>query len=256
MFKLVSPDISQFPSAVRSFFTGAKVYDCSHHSSSTVYSCDTGFYVKIGAKGALAEEARLGRLFHSMALGVEVAAYISESRDFLVTRSAAGKPLDSCLDDPKRNCEMLAKALRVLHSQQTAGVPISSRYQRYMDAADGDFSGGYYDESVSMDRFPVHSKEEAWAILQANRGLLQPDTFIHGDVCLSNVIFSQGQFACFIDFSMSGAGDRHIDLYWVVWSLQNTLKTDRFTDYFLDAYGREHFDYETLKVISAFEVFG
>ncbi len=274
MLKIAHPDISRFPSEISSFFAGANIYDSSHHSSSTIYYCDTGFYVKVDEKGALAEEARLGRIFHRMALGVEVAAYISQDMDFLVTRSAAGRTLASCLDDPQKACTILAETFQKLHnlhnlhnphklcslnrpdSQKMEDIPVSSRYQRYMDAAGGDFSGGYYDISVSMDRFPIHSKEEAWAIMQANRGLLKPGTLIHGDACLSNIIWNHGQFESFIDFRMAGAGDRHIDLYWVAWSLQNTLQTGRFTDYFLDAYGRENFEYETLQTIAAFEVFG
>ena len=34
------------------------------------------------------------------------------------------------------------------------------------------------------------------------------------------------------------------------------LKTDAYTDCFLDAYGRENFEYDMLRVIAAFELFG
>ncbi|MDE7300410.1 MAG: hypothetical protein K2N94_16560, partial [Lachnospiraceae bacterium] len=63
-------------------------------------------------------------------------------------------------------------------------------------------------------------------------------------------------FSCFIDLAMAGVGDKHIDLYWAVWSLQYNLKTEDYTDYFLDLYGRENFEYDMLKVIAAFELFG
>jgi kanamycin kinase len=55
---------------------------------------------------------------------------------------------------------------------------------------------------------------------------------------------------------MAGVGDKHIDLYWAIWSLQYNLKTDEYTDYFLDQYGRDNFDYHMLKVIAAYELFG
>lgn len=252
----IAVDINQFPAEIQSIFSGANVYDSSSHSNAAVYYCDTGFYVKVDSPGELAREAELGRLFHSWGLGVEVAAYISRGRDFLATRSAAGKDLTHCLDETKKCCEMLAKALRTLHEQPVAGLPVSTRYQRYMDSADGDLSGGYYDESVLMNRFPVGSKQEAWEIMQASRSWLKPDTLIHGDACLSNILFCNGKLDAFIDLNMSGVGDRHIDLYWAVWSMQDHLKTDRYTDYLLDAYGRDCFDYEMLRVVAAFELFG
>lgn len=252
----ISVDTSQFPAEIQSVFSGANIYDSSCHSNAVVYYCDTGFYVKVDSPGELAREAGLGRIFHGRGLGVEVAAYISGERDFLVTRAAAGNDLTHCLDNPQKCCEILAGALRTLHGQPTAGLPVSSRHQRYMDSADGDFSGGYYDESVLMDRFPVPSKKAAWEIMQSNRSRLNPDTLIHGDACLPNILFRNGQLDAFIDLNMSGTGDKHIDLYWAVWSMQYNLKTNRYTDYFLDAYGRENFDYEMLRVIAAFELFG
>ena len=60
----------------------------------------------------------------------------------------------------------------------------------------------------------------------------------------------------FIDLDHGGIGDRHIDLYWGCWSLGFNLKTDRYRDRFLDAYGRDKINEALLSVIGAFEVFG
>ncbi len=248
-------DIGSFPPELRQYFAGGNVYDSSSFSGARVYYCDTGYYIKADAKGNLAEEAVLSRFFHGKGLGVEVVAYLSGEQDYLVTKSAVGQNLTHFLDDPKKLCGCLADALRMLHGQKLDGAPISFRYRRYLDSANGDFSDGNYDESVLMDRFRIFSKEEAWDILQANKNRLRADTLIHGDTCLPNVIENGGKWETFIDFPMAGAGDRHIDLYWAVWSLQYNLKTDKYTDYFLDAYGRDSFDYEMLKVIAAFEAF-
>jgi kanamycin kinase len=59
----------------------------------------------------------------------------------------------------------------------------------------------------------------------------------------------------FIDVGGGGVGDRHVDLFWGKWTLNFNLKTDKYCDYFLDAYGRENFDEEMLRVIAAIEVF-
>ena len=129
-------------------------------------------------------------------------------------------------------------------------------YQRYLDSAGGDLNGGHYDESVLMDLYHIDSKEEAWEIMQEGRHLLKCDTFIHGDACLPTLMQDHGRFTGFIDTAMAGRGDRHIDLYWAIWSLQYNLKTCEYTDCFIDMYGREKCSPEVLKVIAAFELFG
>ncbi len=50
-------------------------------------------------------------------------------------------------------------------------------------------------------------------------------------------------------------GDRHVDLFWGVWSLQFNLKTDAYRERFLDAYGREKVQPELLRIVAAAEVF-
>ena len=70
------------------------------------------------------------------------------------------------------------------------------------------------------------------------------------------MIQNNGKFSCFIDFDMSGIGDKHIDLYWAIWSLQYNLKTDEYTDLFFDLYGKNKINENTLKLIVAFELLG
>jgi len=249
-------NMSDFPPQLRGILEAGTVYDSSCHSNAQVLYCDGGFYIKTDEKGSLASEAALARLFYGMGLGVEVVDYISFGRDYLVTREAAGEDATHWRQDPERLCEVLAQALRTLHSQDAGNAPMSSRLQRYLDSAGGSISGGCYDESVRMERFWIGSREEAWEIMQANKHRLKNDTLIHGDACLPNIVLKDWQFSCFIDFNMAGAGDRHIDLYWALWSLNYNLKTDRYTDLFLDLYGRENFDSDMLKVVAAFELFG
>ena len=59
----------------------------------------------------------------------------------------------------------------------------------------------------------------------------------------------------FIDLDCAGLGDRHIDLFWGIWSLGFNLKTDKYRERFLDAYGRDRVNPELLNAIGAFEVF-
>ena len=64
------------------------------------------------------------------------------------------------------------------------------------------------------------------------------------------------KFSGFIDVDHGGVGDRHVDLYWGLWSLNFNLKTDRYRQRFLDAYGRDKVNEDALHVIAAAEVFG
>ncbi len=253
--KRIQINMDEFPAELHFAVCGAFVYDSSCHSNADVLYSDLGYYIKIDVKGELKDEAALTEYFSQKGMGAEFVCYLSVDRDYLVTREVTGEDMTHSLDDPERLCEILAGALRELHRQPIEGVPVSFRQQRYLESANGDI-GGYYDEGVLMDRFPIGSKREAWEIMQANKDRLKCDTLIHGDACLPNLILENGKFKSFIDFNLAGVGDRHIDLYWAIWSLQYNLGTDEYTDRFLDLYGRENVDEEMLRVVAAFELFG
>ena len=139
----------------------------------------------------------------------------------LVKEALKGEDALHYLDNPEKLCKELADAMKLLHGWQLDGVPVSS----CMD---------FYDE---LDR----------------EVSFEQDTFIHGDFCLPNVMLVDGKFSAFIDVGLSGVGDRHIDIYWVLWSLWYNLKTDKYTDIFLDYYGRDKVDMERLKVVAEVE---
>lgn len=248
----------ELPGALRQFVGTGGVIDRSGHSPARVYETGAGFFIKCDAPGELAREHRMTELFFRLGLGPEPVRYLTLDRDYLVTRKVPGEDLTKALDDPLRVCRILADALRTLHAQpaERASAPISGRYERYMASADGPSGGGCYDPSVCMPPYELSSREEAWEVLQRGRGLLRCDTLIHGDACLPNVMEENGAFRSFIDVAMGGLGDRHIDLYWALWSLQYNLGTDAYAETFLDLYGRESVREETLRVIAAFEAFG
>ena len=85
--------------------------------------------------------------------------------------------------------------------------------------------------------------------------LLKTDTLLHGDYCLPNIILDNWNFSGFIDLGSGGVGDKHIDLFWGIWTLEFNLKTDKYTNRFLDAYGRFDIEPDMLKIIAAIEVF-
>ena len=58
------------------------------------------------------------------------------------------------------------------------------------------------------------------------------------------------------DYFHIGVCDRHIDVLWGIWTLKFNLGTGRYTERFIDAYGRECVDTHKLRCIAAMEMFG
>ena len=216
-------ELKEFPKELHYLYEGATVYDSSSHPTMTTLYSDLGYYIKYAEKGALKKDAELGKLFETMGIGVEVVHYISAEKDYLVTKEAKGEDAlaQHYLDNPEKLCDVLAEAMKYLHSRPVKGVPVSA----------------------CMD---IYAKGE-------NAGKLKQDTFIHGDFCLPNIILDDWKFSTFIDTGLAGVGDKHIDLYWVLWSLNYNLQTDKYTEYFLEQYGKEKVDMELLKLVKQVE---
>ena len=216
-------NIAEFPKELHYLFEGATIYDSSSHPTMTTLYSTRGYYIKYAEKGALKKDAELGKLFETMGMGVEVVHYLSDEKDYLVTKEAVGDDAlaQYYLDNPEKLCKVLAEAMKYLHSRPIEGVPVSQ----------------------CMD---IYAKGE-------NTGKLKQDTFIHGDFCLPNIILDNWKFSTFIDVGLAGAGDKHIDIYWVLWSLNYNLKTDKYTDYFLEQYGKDKVDMELLKLVKQVE---
>lgn len=253
---LIHMDLTGFPGEILPYFQNTDIYDSSSSERAQVYYCDRGYFVKASPKGTLEKEARMNRLFYERGLGVEVLEYLTADRDYLVTAAAQGQDLLHYLHEPEKLCEVLADCLRELHGKAVNHVPLSAAYTHYMEAASTSAAEGYGHSWVLIDRYPITSLKEAWSIMQEYKDQLRADTLIHGDACLPNVILKDWNFSAFIDFDQAGLGDRHMDLYWALWSLRYNLKTEGYADRFLDRYGRENFDPTLLHAVAAFEFFG
>ena len=92
------------------------------------------------------------------------------------------------------------------------------------------------------------SIEEGISYLNKNYHKLEQDTVIHGDVCLPNIIFKDGDFFKFIDFDRFGIFDYHYDIFWAIWTLELNLKTDKYAERFIEYYGKDLIDEERLKI--------
>lgn len=248
------------PTSLRSFLQDATVFDSSCSPAARVYFLDKGpgFYLKTAPKGTLQTEAALTEFFHSRSLSAQLLAYESLDADWMLTRRIPGEDclLPMYLDDPLRLCDTTAHLLRMLHETDPTSCPVANRTANYLSTARRNYERQQYDISLFPDNWGYASPEDAWDELSRNGKYLKADTLLHGDYCLPNILLDDWKFSGFIDLDAGGIGDRHVDLFWGIWSLQFNLKTDRYRDRFLDAYGREDICEDVFATIAAAEVFG
>lgn len=256
----ITPDLTEFPPRFHRLLSAGTVYDSSCSPEARVYYVgkEGGLFLKTASEGSLRAEAELTRYLHSKGLSAEVLAYESHRGDWLLTRRIPG---EDCLSlqytqEPVRLCDTTAQLLRMLHDTDTQGCPIPDRTGSYIATALNNYHTGCYDRSHFPDNWGYASAEEAMAVIARDAGYLKSDILLHGDYCLPNIILDNWRFSGFIDLGSGGVGDRHIDLFWGIWSLWFNLKTDRYRERFLDAYGRDLVNEDIFPVIGAIEVFG
>lgn len=256
----IIPDFSVIPEQFHTLLEGSAVYDSSCSPAARVYYIEKegGLFLKAAEKGTLQQEGALDSYFHSLGLGPEVLKYHSGEKDWLLTRRIPG---EDCLDtqylaQPERLAETMAELLLHLHSQNPASCPVPDHTARYLQRAATNYETKNYDMSFFPDNWGYATPEEAWAVIEANAKYLKTDTLLHGDYCLPNIMLQDWKPAGFIDLGNGGVGDKHVDLFWGAWTLDFNLKDNRFGKRFLDAYGRNRFEPEMLRLIGAIEVFG
>ncbi len=244
------------PTEFDGLLRGADVYDssCSPEARVLFVDRDGGYFLKSAVAGSLEKEALMGRYFHSKGLGAQVLAYISGERDWLLTERVAGEDATTAcyLAEPRRLAELSGRLLRQLHSLDGSDCPVQNRMTDYFATAEKNYRAGQFDLSYGSFK----SADEAWGVLCEGMELLVSDTLLHGDYCLPNFMLDDWRFSGFIDLGNGGIGDRHVDIFWGIWTLEFNLKTNQYRDVFIDAYGRDRVDESLLRVISAAEVFG
>ncbi|MBQ8849007.1 MAG: aminoglycoside 3'-phosphotransferase [Clostridia bacterium] len=249
------------PREIESFVSGARIYDSSSSPEARVYFIDKdgGYFLKTAKRGSLEKEARLTEYFHSIGLGTEVLSYISADSDILLTAKIRGEDCTHAdyLCAPERLCDTVAIELRRLHELDFSSCPVPDRTAEYIATVEENYRTGRYDRSQFSDgSFGYRSAEDAIRVFGEGKNSLRCDTLLHGDYCLPNIMLDGWKLSGFIDLGNGGVGDRHIDIFWGIWTLWYNLKTDKYRDRFLDAYGRDKADAEMLKIIAAAEVFG
>jgi len=255
----IAPDFDTIPEAFHPLLTDCPLFDssCSPDARVIYLEKEGGLYLKSAQPGSLKQEAEMDAYFHSLGLGPEVVNYHSAEQDWLLTRAVRGEDClhPDYLADPKRLAETMAQMLLDLHHRKHAGCPVQNHTERYLLRARENHSAGRYDPALFPDNWGYASAAEAWTVVESNAKFLKTDTLLHGDYCLPNIMLDSWKPSGFIDVGGGGVGDKHVDLFWGAWTLNFNLKTDKYCSRFLDAYGRENFQEELLRVVAALEVF-
>jgi kanamycin kinase len=143
-----------------------------------------------------------------------------EEQDYLLTEAVVGEDGTAAhhLGHPAKLAGSFGEYLRMLHSLPVEGCPYSSRTVEMLNE--------------------VPAKRIDLKLLDTIGYSASDNVLIHGDYCLPNIVMDHFSFTGFIDLGSGGIGDRHHDLYWGIWTLNYNLKTDKYKDIYLDAYGR------------------
>ena len=177
-----------------------------------------GCFLKIGPRGSLRRAAVMQEYFARKGLSAPLVAFEQdEARDSRLVQTLPGQNACRCKDDPARLAAAIGEAVRALHETDAAGCPLADVNERAIDAY----------------------ARETGRSFEGDLSPLQKDALVQGDCCLPNIFFEGGRFTGFIDLGDAGLGDRHFDLCSALWSLNYNLKTPRWNDRLLDAYGRD-----------------
>ncbi len=256
----IQADPEVFPDGIRPYLRDTAVYDssCSEEARVWYIDKDGGLFLKRDSAGKLKAEAAMTSYFHSLGLSAEVLSYIgTDEYDWLLTRRIPGEDCTHPIyrAEPERLCDIMGELLRKLHGIRPDGCPVKDRLDTYKAAVLSGYEQGRYDEPEKFrELWPFSSEEEARECAERGLTLLKREVLIHGDYCLPNIILDNWRFSGFIDVGAAGIADRHIDLVWGIWTLMFNLKTTRYTDRFMDAYGRDMIDPELLRCVAAMEI--
>ena len=218
------------PAGIRRFIDPGRLRaDSLGRSEASVFDAG-GRFLKIGPRGTLQRAADAQDYFARKGLSAPLTAFEQdEARDYLLVEALPGKNACEWLDDPAWLSAAMGEAVRALHETDAADCPLTDCNERAVEAY----------------------ARETGAPFEGDLSPLRGDALIQGDCCLPNLFFQDRRFTGFIDLGDAGLGDRHFDLCWALWSLGYNLKTTRFNDRLLDAYGRDALDETRLALCTA-----
>ena len=254
-------NIETYPEAIADYLKDAELYDssCSPQAMVTFINKDEGCFLKEAAEGTLKTEALMMEYLHSLKLSGEVLYYGSlHGKDYLLSRKIQGEDgtHTDYLSEPERLCDTTASLLRKLHEMDGKDCPVQDRIMTYTDTVKRGFDRRSYEPDLFKGMWEFPSFSDAKRAAEEGLPLLKKEVLLHGDYCLPNIILNNWELSGYIDLDCSGIGDRHMDVLWGIWTLNYNLGTTRYTNRFMDAYGRDRIETEKLRMVAAMEMIG
>lgn len=196
---------------------------------------------------SLAGEAARLRWLQGRVLVPAVLDFVQDStHDFLLMSALPGSDAASVALPPKQIVDLLADALRQLHSLPVHDCPFRHTVNDCVAEAKSCLDHGRVNvtnfDSVNVGRDPNDLYREMLATKPAQEAAV----FTHGDYCLPNVMIVDERLSGFVDLGRSGIGDPYRDLALIDRTLDRNLGAD-WTERFFARYGLENPDPERLR---------
>lgn len=240
---------SMFPVEIQKIILDRPVYsDNVGRSGALVAFIGDELVLKRTEKGKLKNAYLMQSFFHKNDLAPEIVFYDSSDFDYLISRKAEGKSAidPENMNNPGRLASVLGEFLLRIHSLDVSSCPVKDVMGVQLQEFDRAVlrNEGLY-KHIS-DYVQIDTIDEIRKIVEIARPQFRNDTVLHGDYCLPNIMLSGFKGKHVIDVGEGGAGDKHFDLFWGLWSLSYNLKTDAYRDRFLDSYGKSRIENELI----------
>ena len=251
---LYTQQMPDLPPYIEEFILDANIYNSHCSDTARVWYID-GFspvFLKQAPIHTLQHEAAMYTFLSELGVSPEIFGYESyEGYDYLLIEAAQGKDgtHPNYIKRPEKLATLFGESLRYLHELPTEGCPFTNLTHQVVQQASDKLTR----LQNSTDKAQKQCSDEIQQACQILQQRISDTTLIHGDYCLPNIIIDKWDFSAFIDVGDAGIGDRHYDLYWGLWSLHYNLHTDKYDRYFIDAYGRELVDMDTITYIGVIE---
>ncbi len=223
----------------------------------TVYRIEhpTGaLYLKRALNGQLGNEPTMCMHLFRCGMGPEVLGDWPSGPDhYLLTRALPGRDALAFLDTPSALVRILADAMRRLHALPPEGCLVRNTGEMMLDRAMRNGRNGRVDHGL-LRFIGFDDEREAYREMCLRSAFPFSQHILHGDFCLPNCILDDEYTVRFVDLGYGGVGDRHYDLFWMVWSLSYNL-TDHYAQEFLSAYGRDRVDMDGLRLFALISAF-